>query len=217
MKKQFLKITVLLLCFALTLSPIKSHAESDARVQGKCMTNSAVQLKGDMRKLWGDHVIYTSKYMTSALSGLQDKDKVLARLLQNQKDIGNAIKPYYGAAAGDTLAQLLTEHIVIAGKIVDAAKNNDMANVNKYNTEWFKNADQIAAFLSKANPNWSQNALKDMLYAHLKFVTEELITRIKMDWDGNIRAFDNGFSHMMHFADMLSGGIVKQFPNKFNN
>lgn len=218
MKKQFLRITTLFLCFTLILSPIKSNAEvTDTRVHAKCMSKSAVKFKGDMRKLWADHVIWTSKYIVSAIDGLPDKDKALARLLRNQQDIGNAVKPYYGAAAGDQLTKLLTEHIAIAGKIINAAKLNDMANLKVFNDQWFKNADDIAAFLSKANPNWSNQDLKNLLYMHLKMITNEVVTRLKKDWDGNVKAFDAGLNHIFVLADALSSGIIKQFPNKFRS
>ncbi|PEJ58321.1 MULTISPECIES: glycosyltransferase [unclassified Bacillus (in: firmicutes)] len=218
MKKQLLKLTTVFLCFALFLAPIKTGAEEvDTRVHGKCVSNSACKFQGDMRKLWNDHTIWTSKYIVSAVAGLPDKDIVLARLLRNQQDIGNAIKPYYGDAAGDQLAKLLTDHIVLAGKIVDAAKANDMTTLKTLNDQWFKNADDIAAFLSKANPNWSNQALKNLLYVHLKMVTNEVVTRIKMDWAGNVKAFDDGLHHINVLADALSAGIIKQFPNKFKN
>ncbi|WP_088012366.1 glycosyltransferase [Gottfriedia acidiceleris] len=218
MKKQLLKITTLILCFALILSPLKSSAEEiHTRVHGNCVSKSACKFQGDMRKLWMDHTIWTSKYIVSAVAGLPDKDKVLTRLLRNQQDIGNAVKPYYGAAAGDQLAKLLTDHIVLAGKIIDAAKVNDMATLKTLNDQWFKNADDIAAFLSKANPNWTNQALKNLLYTHLKIITNEVVTRIKMDWDGNVKAFDDGLHHIIVLADALSSGIIKQFPNKFKS
>lgn len=218
MKKQLLKFTSLFLCFALILSPIKSSAEQiDTRAHGRFISKSACKFQGDMRKLWMDHTIWTSKYIVSAVAGMPDKDIVLARLLRNQQDIGNAVKPYYGAAAGDQLAKLLTEHIVLAGKIVDAAKANDMTTLKTLNDQWFKNADDIAAFLSKANPNWTNQALKDLLYKHLKMVTNEVVTRVQMNWDGNVKAFDAGLDHIIVLADALSSGIIKQFPNKFKN
>lgn len=43
-----------------------------------------------------EHAIWTRSYIVSAIGGLEDQDKVLARLLRNQDEIGNAIKPYYG-------------------------------------------------------------------------------------------------------------------------
>lgn len=146
---------------------------------------------------------------------MKDQEKVLVRLLKNQEDIGNAIKPYYGEAAGNKLAKLLKDHILIAGKIVGAAKSGDQANLKKFNTEWYKNADDIADFLSSANPNWNNKELKELLYMHLKLVTDQVVARIKKDWDAEIMAFDEGEDHIIKLADTLSKGIIKQFPKKF--
>ena len=57
-----------------------------------------------MRVLWEEHITYTRNYIISALAGLPDTDAVAQRLLRNQDDIGNAIKPFYGDAAGNKLS-----------------------------------------------------------------------------------------------------------------
>ncbi|SFJ47152.1 MULTISPECIES: glycosyltransferase [unclassified Bacillus (in: firmicutes)] len=215
MKKLLLKLTLLVMSCTFLLSPIKVGAEENVRIQNPCPSQSAIQLKDDLRRLWIDHTIWTRNYIISALAGLKDQDKVLARLLKNQDDIGNAIKPYYGEAAGNKLAKLLREHILLAGKVVVAAKSGNQANLKKFNKEWYKNADDIAQFLSSANPNWSNDALKDLLYTHLKFVADEAVARIKKDWDADILAFDKGEDHIIKMADTLAEGIIKQFPNKF--
>jgi hypothetical protein len=91
--------------------------------------------------------------------GLKDQKHILARLLHNQEDLGNIIKPYYGEEAGTKLTALLKEHILIAGKIIDAAKIGDQKNVDQFNKDWYGNADEIVAFLTSANPNWSKKEL----------------------------------------------------------
>ncbi|MGM0863215.1 MAG: glycosyltransferase [Bacillota bacterium] len=209
------KIGILVMGVMITLSFFPILSTSAEAKQADCVSEASVKAKEDMRILWTDYVIYTRNYIISAVDGLEDQDVVLARLLQNQKDIGNAIKPYYGEEAGNKLADLLTEHIVLAGKIVDAAKNGKQAEVEKLNKEWYRNADDIATFLAKANPYWSESALKDLLYTHLQFVTDEAVARIKKDWKGNITSFDKWKAHILHLSDALSGGIVKQFPEKF--
>jgi hypothetical protein len=146
---------------------------------------------------------------------LEDQQQVLARLLRNQQDIGNAVKPYYGEAAGNQLATLLQEHIMLAGKVVDAAKAGNTADLNKYNVEWHRNADDLARFLAAANPNWNARLLQDMLYTHLKLITDQVVARLKKDWQGNIHAIDQNEAHMIKFADVLSDGIIKQFPKQF--
>ena len=70
---------------------------------------------------------------------------------------------------------MLREHITIAGQVVDAAKNGNKSDLEKYNKLWYENADKIADFLSSANPNYSNKVLKDMLYKHLQFVTDQVV------------------------------------------
>ncbi|MFP5106793.1 glycosyltransferase [Neobacillus sp. C211] len=159
--------------------------------------------------------IWTRSYIVSAAANLEDQQMVLARLLKNQDELGNAIKPFYGEAAGTKLAQLLREHILLAGKVLEAAKANNQADLQKYNTAWYKNADDIAAFLSSANPKWNNTALKQLLHARLRMVTDSVLARLKKDWNGDILAFDEGEIHLIKIADVLSDGIIKQFPQKF--
>ncbi|OIU72018.1 glycosyltransferase [Rossellomorea aquimaris] len=210
MKKYLIVLIAILL--SLTLSPNLPKTQA---VNKECVSPGAQKLKEDMRLLWNDHVIWTHNYIVSAVDGLGDKDKVLERLLQNQKEIGNAIKPLYGEKAGNQLADLLTEHIVIAGKIVEAAKAGNQKEVERLNKEWYRNADDITALLISVNPEWSQKELKELLYMHLGFVTKEAVARIQKDWVQNIDSFDKGRAHIFHLADALSEGIIKQFPDKF--
>ncbi len=95
---------------------------------------NAVELRQDMRRLWEDHITYTRNYIISSLAGLEDIEKVSERLLANQEDIGNAMKPYYGDAAGNQVAALLRVHILIATEVINAAKignNGDFEKANK--------------------------------------------------------------------------------------
>lgn len=178
--------------------------------------NKAIcDLKMAERQLWIEHVLWTRDFIISDIESLEDKDAVLERLLKNQDDIGNSIKPYYGEEAGNKLAALLREHIELAGQVVDAAKAGNKADLEKYNKLWYENADEIANFLSSANPNYSNQTLKDMLHEHLQFVTDQAVARLNKDWKAEIESYDKGQEHMINFADVLSNGIIKQFPKKF--
>ena len=213
--KKFLKNSLFtLLLLSLILAPSKAEAFGNKVKEVSC-NKSICQLRMAERKLWIDHVLWTRSFIVSDLSELEDKRAVLERLLKNQDDIGNSIKPYYGEEAGKKLATLLREHIELAGKVTDAAKSGDKDNLDKYNKLWYKNADEISDFLSAANPNYSNEALKDMLHKHLQFVTDQVVARLNKDWNADINSFDKGEDHMIMFADMLIDGIVKQFPDKF--
>ena len=173
-------------------------------------------LSNAMRMLWEEHIVYTRNFIISSLAGLEDAGPIAERLLRNQDDIGNAVKPFYGEEAGKKLSAMLRDHILIAADIVKAAKAGDNDGVAKGQERWRKNADEIAVFLGGANPkNWPVQTLKDMLYMHLSYTSTEVVSRLKKDWAADIEAYDKGHAHMMTFADALTAGIVRQFPKKF--
>jgi len=264
-----------------------------------------------MRELWSDHIVYTRSFIVSASAALPDTAEALQRLLRNQDEIGEAVKPYYGDAAGTQLASLLRNHIQLAGKTLMAAKgtstamnmqnqsssqysntmradtvssktdtssrmnnsqypsnpsssskmndttkarrsgiNNDStqakttatqstayAQGQQYNQQnqagenqvdsvslnqaiaaLKANGDSIADFLAKANPRgFNQGTLRSALQMHLTLLLKEATAQIKKDWSGSIAAFDESQRQAQQMADMLSDGIMKQFPSRFSN
>ena len=57
--------------------------------------------------------------------------------------------------------------------------------------------------------------MKELLYTHLQLLTDQVSARIKKDTDAEIVAFDKGEDHIIKLADVLTKGIIKQFPKKF--
>jgi hypothetical protein len=178
-------------------------------------TPASNELRTNMRKLWEDHVTWTRNVICCLTDGLPGADQAVARLLKNQDDIGNAIKPLYGDAAGSKLTSLLHDHINIAADVVKAAKAGDNSALDAANRKWLANADEISAFLAKANPNWKQEDMKKMMHDHLNLTTDEAVARIKKDYNADVAAYDKVHNEILEMSDMLTDGIVKQFPDKF--
>jgi hypothetical protein len=180
------------------------------------LTAKAVTLRTDMRKLWEDHITWTRLAIISLVAGTPDTSATLARLLRNQTDIGNAIKPYYGAAAGSTLTKLLRAHILIAADVVAAAKAGDQAKLAAAQARWTANADQIAATLHSVNPRfWPLATMKAEMHMHLKLTAAEAVARIQGKWTADVAAYDRVHDHILHMSDLLAAGIVDQFPARF--
>lgn len=181
-------------------------------------TASANELRTGLRQLWEDHAMYTRNVILNIIDDLPGTNEAVVRLLKNQDDIGNAIKPVYGEEAGKRLTELLHEHITIAADLLKAAKVNNQADFKTINSKWFKNGDDIAAFLNSANPkNWKLEDMRKMMHQHLDLTTEEAVARLKKDYNADIEAFDKTRAELMEMSDMLAEGIVKQFPDKFKN
>lgn len=213
MNRQLTRLVLITLLVSLSLSftPYSSAASLPKEESPKQMA-----FHDAMRKLWEDHITWTRVFIMSAAGDLPDKATATDRLLQNQVDIGNAIKPYYGDAAGNKLTTLLKEHITTAAEIVGAAKAGDAAKQADATKRWFTNADQIADFLSGANPkNWPQAEMRSMMHDHLDLTTKEVVARLHGDWPGDVAAYDSVHQQILHMADGLSMGIVNQFPDRF--
>jgi hypothetical protein len=218
MKMRILAPVFAVMSVACSTSSYNTPASMPAPMDSASMAMSAKSqaLHDAMRKLWADHVFYTRLYIISAVNGSDDAQATAARLLKNQEDIGNAIVPYYGAAAGQRLTDLLKQHILIAVDLVSAAKAGDQAKQNDADQRWHQNAADIATFLSGANPNWPRQAVLDMLNQHLALTTKEAVDRLQKNYADDIPNFDAIFSQATMMADTLAGGIVKQFPGQFS-
>lgn len=177
---------------------------------------TASNFRSDMRKLWEDHITYTRNFIISFAGNLPDQDAVSARLLQNQTDIGDAIKPFYGDAAGKQLTGLLRDHILGAVEILKAAKAGDKPATDTAIHKWQANADQIASFLSNANPkNWPADTMKSEMQKHLSLTLNEATDRLGGKYADDISDYDKVHLHILALADVLSDGIMKQFPQQF--
>jgi hypothetical protein len=202
---------------ALTMVGSVSAAPGQAKSSKASMSHNdaAPMLKQDMRKLWTDHVVWTRDYIMAAVGDQPDAQAAAGRLMKNQEDVGNAVAKFYGASAGQQLTTLLKQHISIAVDLIKAAKAGDKAAQKQADDKWQQNAVDIADFLSKANPNWPRATVVDLMKKHLSTTTDEVVARLNKNWAGDVRAFDAVCDHILHMSDVLSDGIVKQFPEKF--
>lgn len=191
-------------------------ADATAARGAATISKKELVLRQEMRRLWEDHVTWTRLAVISLTTDAPDTTATVGRLLENQADIGNAIKPYYGAAAGRQLTGLLRQHILIAADLVAAAGKGDQAGVASEQARWTTNADQIATLLNRANPRfWKLGAMKAMLHDHLRLTTNEVLARLQRRWAADVRAYDRIHVQALHMADMLSTGLVEQFPSRF--
>jgi hypothetical protein len=196
---------------------------ADGRTRGWPLRNGKETIVGDaiwslkaaLRRLWADHVIWTRQYVVAAVGDAPDVEEAAGRLLKNQEDIGGAIVPYYGEAAGAALTDLLKQHILIAVDLIDAAKAGDDAKFQAEDAKWTRNIEEIADLLSGANPNWPKKDVVDLLALHLSLTKQEVVARLQKDWAADVEAFDQIFTEILTVSDVLADGIVKQFPDRF--
>jgi hypothetical protein len=198
--------------------PGEGHAATTRDQMGgvPARTARAIAFHDRMRALWEAHGAWTHMVIVSFVGNLPDLPAEEAVLLHNQVDIGNAVKPYYGAASGTRLTQLLKAHILGAVKVLQAAKSGDSARLHRAEAAWFTNGRQVADFLHAADPKFlSRSAARKMMTVHLGQVIGQAVDQLKGHYAAAARAFAPYIRHILAMADMISGGIIEQFPSRF--
>jgi len=201
---------------AVTASYSESVDQHHGRVDARALTRKQVVFHDQMRKLWEDHVTWTRLAIVTFADRSAGFDATATRLLQNQTDIGDAIKPFYGSAAGKRLTALLHDHITIAVELLQDAKAGDTAAFDAANTRWYANANDIADFLSAANPRfWPRATMRAAMKTHLDQTLAEAVAELGADYPASVADYEAIHLHILDMADLLSSGIMRQFPRRF--
>ena len=197
-------------------APSTTDGHVATSTQANVNPDKELALHSAMQQLWAQHMEWTYATVDAFFHDQKALAPTLNRLLANQGDIGAAIVPYYGQAAGDKLTKLLTAHINGAVPVLQAAQAGDKPELNKALAAWYANAKDIADFLSAANPeNWPQSATEPMLKTHITQTTAYSVDLLKGDYAKAIKAYDKAEQHMFMLADVLAKGLIVQFPQRF--
>lgn len=211
---QLRSISVLLLTLIFSFVALQSCKTEDVSPSA-FHSEQYKTLSRNMQKLWADHMQWTYSTVDAFFNNPSGLDAQLGRLLQNQKDLGNAIIPFYGEAAGAQLTQLLTEHILGAVPVLTAAQTGDAAGLETSLADWYANAEEIGEFLNSANPEWAKHNMVPMMRTHIDQTTEYSVALLQKDYTSAIRVYTEAHDHMLEMAEDLARGIAIQFPDKF--
>jgi hypothetical protein len=164
-----------------------------------------------MRQLWEQHGLWTRSFIVSKAMDLPDLQFVTDRLLRNPTDFANVLYPFYGEENSRRFEQLLRDHLLIAAELVENAKKGDTVAANKSRENWYKNADEIAYFISSINSHWNYHEWRDMMFHHLWLVEEEAALRLNKKYQEDIALYDTIEEQALQMADIMSRGIISQF------
>jgi hypothetical protein len=180
-----------------------------------CPGDATSKLHDDMRVLWAQHMEWTYAVVAAFAAGTDNLQASIDRLLANQDHIGAAIAPFYGDAAAARLTELLRDHITGAVPVLTAAKAGNTADLEEAVDAWFANAREIADFLASANPNWPRGEMRHMMRDHISQTLTYASSQLQGEYAASISQYGTAEAHMMAMADMLTAGLVAQFPERF--
>jgi hypothetical protein len=172
--------------------------------------------KAALRDLWVGHIFWVrgvvfETFAKNAPAATAAEQAVVG----NAKDIAGAIAPFYGQPAADQLFALLAGHYGATKEYLDAAVKNDAAAGSKATDHLTANAQEIAVFLSGANPNLPKDTLEELLLAHGGHHLQQIQEVQAGQYEKEAATWTAMKGHIYVIADALTDALAKQFPEKF--
>jgi hypothetical protein len=183
----------------------------------------------DSRTLWTRYALGMVNYSVSDFGNLSSTSKVESNLSRNAAAVGNYFVPYYGITAGTKIGTLLSAICKNGTKVVGAVKNK-AKDLDVYREIWARESRDLAEYFNKLNPSqYPTDLIAEMLINMTNFWTEDFVARIAEDFAADQIALDNilkvavigipdhankGYSSL---ADILSRGVISQFPLSFTD
>ena len=170
------------------------------------ISQAELELNNTMRLLWEQHTAWTRMKIV-----FDSDQQALRTAAQNQRTCqgaGNSVRPSERPISRRKI-------LVIAAELVTAAKAGDTQAATDAERRWYENADQIAAFLGRINPFWSEAQWRSMLHEHLRFVKGEAVALLNGQYEQSVRVYDEAERQALMMADELTRGTVRQFPRRF--
>lgn len=167
-----------------------------------------VNLQAVVRKLFTDHAVITAFAIKSIVDDGGDADAILVpRLMQNQKEIGDALKPIIGEANGNLVTQVLSQHIDLAGQTAKAAKRND-PDIETFKANLLTQGDDVAEVLTSLNPDKLPYAeTQPMFRMHNQFVIDMTVARLQKRFADEQRLYDAYYAEMLEMSDAIVAAL----------
>src|SRR5581483_4066062 len=197
------------------LLPAVASADEMAMATPPAGSPKIVATDAALRGLWHDHIFWVRNVVVATLARHSAEAKAAeAQVVANAHAIANAIKPFYGDAAGEALFPLLAGHYGAVKSYLTATAAGDKKGQDKATDDLMANADQIATFLSGANPNLPKDTVLGLLQAHGAHHIAQIQELKAGQYDAEAKNWGEMEAHMDVIADALTGAIAKQFPDK---
>ena len=186
-----------------------------ARADAPAAAPAAPKLHAAMRSLWQGHVEATRAYALAVKANdAKAAKKAGDDVVSDAKQIADAVGGFYGADAGKQMLTLLAGHWGGVKAMTDAVHAGDDAARDKAMNDLVANGSEISKFLSGANPNLPEDAVRGLLTTHVGHHSAQIGEIMKGDMKAEATTWAAMRAHMDTLADALSGAIAKQFPQK---
>jgi hypothetical protein len=191
---------------------IKVSSASDKKAPSQKTSQTATAL----RELWLGHIFWVRNVCVAAF----DKNELAVKaaeqqVVANAKAIAASIEPFYGAAARESFFKLLAGHYGAVKAYLVAAIGADASGQSSATQSLTSNAEEIAVFLSKANPYLPKDAVGGLLLAHGGHHIQQIQQLQDRKYEAEAQTWEDMKEHVYQIADATANALAKQFAKKF--
>ncbi len=202
----------------LAISPVSAatHDGHDAHANAPASAQSvAPKLDAALRGLWQGHVQHTRDYALAVKAGdSANAGKAATAVVDNARQIADAVAGFYGADAGQAMLKLLGTHWGAVQALTNAEHAGDRNAATQAAKDLADNAGAIAKFLAAANPYLPEDAVRGLLMAHGAHHQAQIGEIMRGDMQAEARTWAAMRAHMDTIADALASALARQFPDK---
>lgn len=175
----------------------------------------ASDLRVALTSLLQEHVILAADATNAALGGRQSEfDGAAAELDDNSNRLSAAIGSVYGDSAGQAFSPLWKKHIGFFVDYTKATAAKDAAGRKKAVDDLTSYSQELAAFLSSANPNLPKDTVAGLVGEHVMTLKVVVDAQASGDQAAAYTALGMAVQHMTMLADPLSSAIATQMPDE---
>jgi hypothetical protein len=191
-------------------------ASSKTSAVKKVRTDKTSQTAATLRDLWVGHIFWVRAVSVVVISKQDAAAKIAEQqAVGNAKSIAATIEPFYGSVAKDTFFKLLAGHYGAVKAYLTATAGGDVASQSTATQSLTSNADEIASFLSKANPYLPRETLHSLLLAHGGHHIQQIQQLKEGKYEAEAQTWEEMKKHVYQIADATADALAKQFAKKF--
>lgn len=201
----------------LAIAGVLGCAQQPPVVQATANQADLAQTKAMMRNLWAGHIFWIRNVvMDNAIGNAAAREIAEKEVVANAKQIAGMLSPFYGEAASEKLFALLADHYAAITEYADATVVGNPPKQEAALAHLAANADDIAVFLSGANPYLSPDSVRGLIAAHGSHHVAQINQLHEHDYSSEAQTWKVMRKHVDVIADALTTAVAKQFPTRFS-
>jgi hypothetical protein len=168
-------------------------------------------------RLLGEHLVLAAETMRAGLAMTADAAAARQALAGNSADLQAAIAIFYGAEAGRKFGDVWREHVDAYVAFIDAVAAKDASGRTASLNRLHVYHDQIAAFLSSANPYLNAEDVAALIQRHVQALISQVESAEAGDHERTVATIRGAYVQTFEVGDALAIAIARQFPDRFRD